>query len=67
MQMLKKMGFDDIEDVRVGKSIELTFDKDSNEEKAKEKIKEISEKVLSNPVIEDFEYEFTRWSLESRP
>lgn len=50
---LKSMGYTGVEDVRVGKHIEVTLDGESLE-KVKEQLKEMSDKLLSNPVIEDY-------------
>ncbi|MDA8053998.1 MAG: phosphoribosylformylglycinamidine synthase subunit PurS [Deltaproteobacteria bacterium] len=61
LSVLKSSGYNNIKDVRVGKYIELTIDSDK-EDKSKDdmlngEIKEISEKVLSNPLIEEFDIE----------
>lgn len=50
---LNRVGYTSVSDVRVGKSIELVFDKVPSEAE----LKKICETVLSNPVIEVFEYE----------
>ena len=50
---LPRLGFDGIADVRQGKRFELEVDGELTEEKLKE-VHEIAEKLLSNPVIEDF-------------
>lgn len=49
---LQKLGFEDVEDVRIGKLIELrvpSFDA--------ERIDEMCERLLANPVIENYRYE----------
>ena len=51
---LPKLGFEDVSDVRQGKRFELEVDGDLDDERWAQ-IHEIAEKVLSNPVIEDFE------------
>ncbi|HET7688752.1 MAG TPA: phosphoribosylformylglycinamidine synthase subunit PurS [Nocardioidaceae bacterium] len=51
---LPRLGFDGVLDVRQGKRFELEIEGDLTDEKLKE-IHEIAEKLLSNPVIEDFE------------
>jgi phosphoribosylformylglycinamidine synthase PurS subunit len=53
---LPRLGFDGIADVRQGKRFELEVDGELTEEKLKE-VHEIAEKLLSNPVIEDFTVE----------
>ena len=50
---LPRLGFDGVVDVRQGKRFELEVEGDLTDEKLKE-IHEIAEKLLSNPVIEDF-------------
>ncbi len=54
-QGAKLLGFNNVSGTRIGKYIE--FHIDTNDEKAAEKeVKEYSEKLLSNPIMEDFEY-----------
>ncbi|MDH5541370.1 MAG: phosphoribosylformylglycinamidine synthase subunit PurS [Nitrospinota bacterium] len=51
---LASLGFSSIKNVRVGKYIELELDaKDS--ESAKKSVEEMCEKLLSNPVTENFD------------
>lgn len=54
---LHSLGFSQIEGVRVGKLIELEVEKGTSPEETKRIIEEASQKLLSNPVIEDFEIE----------
>ena len=49
---LKSLGFNNIEDVRQGKYIEIKLDSE-NEESANKQINEMCEKLLANLVIED--------------
>jgi phosphoribosylformylglycinamidine synthase len=51
---LPRLGFSGISDVRQGKRFELQVDGEMTPERWSE-IHEIAEKLLSNPVIEDFE------------
>jgi len=51
---LQNLGLTDVEEVRVGKTIELQVNADSKE-KAKELAEEASKKLLANPVMEYFE------------
>ena len=51
---LPALGYDGVGNVRVGKLIELEVDADSPQH-AKEKVLEMCEKFLANPVIESFE------------
>ena len=53
---LTALGFETVQGVRVGKSIVLTFSAPS-EEKAKELVQQMGEKLLANTVIENFEFE----------
>ena len=52
-QTLKNMGYDNIVSVRQGKYFEIELN-ESDKEKAKKIIEEISVKLLSNTVIEDY-------------
>jgi len=52
-QTLKNMGYNNIISIRQGKFFEIELD-ETDKEKAKGIIKEISEKLLSNTVIEDY-------------
>ena len=54
MSGLQNLGLNNVEDVRIGKSISLQIDTDS-EEKAKQIAEEASKKLLANPVMEYFE------------
>ena len=51
---LPAMGFDHVADVRVGKHIRLTVEA-ADETAATAQVREMATRVLSNPVIEDFE------------
>jgi phosphoribosylformylglycinamidine synthase len=51
---LPAMGFDNVEGVRVGKHIKLTVEA-ADETSARAQVQELSMRVLSNPVIEDYE------------
>jgi len=53
---LHHLGFQNINDVRVGKLIEFEI-KESNREKAFLMIEDACKKLLANPVIEDYTYE----------
>ena len=50
---LPAMGWTNVSDVRVGKHVVLTVDADS-ENAARAQVEEMSRRLLSNPVIEDF-------------
>ena len=52
-QTLDGMGFNDVNEVRQGKYFEIDT-KDSDSEKAKEKVEEMCKKLLANLVIENY-------------
>lgn len=54
---LKSLGFGGLEDVRVGKLIEIKFEKGTEPKKAEKEVKEMCQKLLANTVIEDFSFE----------
>lgn len=51
---LPALGFDTVEDVRVGKRIHLTVEAAGTDE-AEKLVREMCEQLLANPVIEKFE------------
>ncbi len=53
LSALHKLGYKQVTDTRVGKLIELTV-RDTNEETVKGLVEEMCDKLLANPVIEDF-------------
>jgi len=52
---MKNIGFQEIENVRIGKHITLEIESDSKE-KAMEKVNEACNKLLANPIMEGYEY-----------
>ncbi|MCP3762323.1 phosphoribosylformylglycinamidine synthase subunit PurS [Domibacillus sp. A3M-37] len=54
-QSLSSLGYQGVEDVRIGKYMELQFDDSVTDVEGT--VKEVCEKLLSNPVIEDYRYE----------
>ena len=54
-QGAKLLGFNNVNETRIGKYIEFFVNTNDNEEAEKE-VKEYSEKLLSNPIMEDFEF-----------
>lgn len=54
-QGAKLLGFNNVKNTRIGKYIEFFVDTDDREAAEKE-VHEYSEKLLSNPIMEDFEY-----------
>jgi len=53
---LASLGFGDVQDVRVGKFIELKM-KDVSKSQAEAQVKQMCEKLLANTVIESYRYE----------
>ena len=53
---LHTLGYEEVRDVRAGKYIELEIDATSRDA-AELRIREICDKLLANPVIEDFRFE----------
>lgn len=51
---LQQLGYNSVVDVRVGKLIELTLEDDDKEEAAA-RVKEMCERLLANPVVEEYE------------
>ncbi len=54
-QSMKKLGFDNVSNVRIGKHITLEIESDSKE-KAMEQVNEACHKILTNPIIEGYNY-----------
>ena len=52
-QTLDGMGFNNISEVRQGKLFEIEID-EKDQKKAKEKVEDLSKKLLANLVIEDY-------------
>jgi phosphoribosylformylglycinamidine synthase len=53
------LGIRGVDDVRMGKYIEITFE-DGTEEQARAATEQICRKLLANPVMEDFTFDLTR-------
>ena len=53
----KRLGIDGVTQLRIGKSIELEIEA-ANKEDARSKIELMSDRLLANPVIEDWTLEF---------
>ena len=51
---LKHLGFESVEQVRIGRQIEMILPTEDHE-MARTHLKEMAEKLLANPVIEDFQ------------
>lgn len=55
---LETLNFKEVEDVRIGKYIELKLGKVSKDE-GERRVKEMCEKLLANTVIESYRFEMT--------
>ena len=53
---LRQLGFDSVESVRAGKYMEIRIDEDG-EEIAGRKVRDMCEKLLANPIIEDYTFD----------
>ena len=53
---VKTLGFDAVEDVRVGKFLEVRV-AEPNRIRAEQIVEELCQKLLANPVIEEYRYE----------
>ncbi|MGH7918675.1 MAG: phosphoribosylformylglycinamidine synthase subunit PurS [Candidatus Dormibacteraceae bacterium] len=53
---LETLGFDETEDVRVGKYLEVTLDLESKS-RAQTRVTEMCDRLLANQVIEDYRFE----------
>lgn len=53
---LHQLGFDTVQDVRAGKYMEIRLD-DANRERANARVTEMCDRLLANPVIEQFRFE----------
>ncbi len=54
---LRTMGYDEVEDVRLGKYIEVTLRDGETPERARQRLDEMCRKLLANTVIEDYRFE----------
>ena len=53
---LRQLGFDSVTSVRAGKYMEISLD-ESDEGRARIKIAEMCDKLLANPIIEEYTFE----------
>lgn len=51
---LNRLGYDGVQNVRVGKKMEIRME--AEPEKVENDVRAMCEKLLANPVIEDYEY-----------
>ena len=55
------LGIKNIRDTRIGKYIEFIVDTE-NKTAAEKEVKEYCSRLLSNPIMEDFEFSLTEWT-----
>lgn len=53
---LKHLGYENVEQVRIGKYIELTLSA-ANEDQARDQLDRVCDQLLANPVIENYRFE----------
>lgn len=61
---LAQMGYDNVDGVRIGKYVELTLTADDTEA-AVEQVDNICDRLLANPVIEDYRFDLVEQSSVS--
>ena len=54
---LQQLGYPDVTQVRVGKYIEMTVADDAHAPAIETQVQEMCDKLLANPVIEDYSFE----------
>ena len=59
---LKHMGYENVEQVRIGKYIELTLAA-ADESAAREQLDRMCDQLLANPVIENYRFELTAMAV----
>lgn len=52
---LERLGFDEVKDVRIGKTIEIELDDSLDKSQAEDQLKDMCESLLANVVIEQYE------------
>jgi len=57
---LESLGYDNVKSVFVGKYMEIVLNDIDDKKDAKEMVEEMCEKLLANPVIEDYKYELMK-------
>ncbi|MBV9384974.1 MAG: phosphoribosylformylglycinamidine synthase subunit PurS [Chroococcidiopsidaceae cyanobacterium CP_BM_ER_R8_30] len=55
---LQHMGYETVEQVRIGKYVELVLSA-ADEDKAREQVDRICDRLLANPVIENYRFDLT--------
>ena len=53
---LRQLGFDTVDSVRAGKYMEIRID-EQKEDEASAKVRDMCDKLLANPIIEDYRFD----------
>ena len=61
---LKHMGYETVEQVRIGKYIELTLNA-ADEKTAREQLDQMCDQLLANPVIENYRFDLIEVSVDT--
>ncbi len=56
LRALKSLGYDEVQDLRIGKYMEVELAGDDSD-RLEERLAEMSERLLANPIIEDYRTE----------
>ena len=56
---LERLGFNEVNDVRIGKTIEIELDDSLDKSLAEDQLKDMCESLLANVVIEQYEISFS--------
>lgn len=57
---LDALGYENVEDVHVGKYLELTVEGVANKSEVEQQVTEMCERLLANPVIEDYQFQIEK-------
>ena len=58
LHAINDMKYSDVNSVRIGKYIEITFNNQDNQNQLQKEAEEICSKLLANPVMENYDIEF---------
>lgn len=59
LHALESLGYKEAKNLRVGKFFELTVDA-ADQQKAESRIREMCDKILTNPVIEEYSFQLAK-------
>jgi phosphoribosylformylglycinamidine synthase len=62
---LHTLGYTEVQEVRMGKYLELNIEASSSRSATENRIREMCDKLLANPVIEDYRFEIEQESQKS--